>query len=491
MKNIFKVTAIILTMAVTIIAHPFLSLNAKSINGIDSHIYNRVLVGTGSNAMIDISYEYGIGYFNIYSPGTVPGNDSAYYYCDLFVNIHGSYSGTVRINVTAPTLPSGQSYTINYCIYNCNANSTTVYNDYIVVKINDGQQYFQIRYFFPAAALENYYGLSSGSYNEYYWLESGYNYFKPLSISNSLTVYNGEVDYSSLLEYNNNSVAYYLNEMLGEETWINYYTEQVYNELHNNISTIVQDLNSIDSELASIYAAMIMTNNKLYSFTNAVIPEYSYSFYILLNNGSNYLNYDTQNYPQPSYTLSNGSQVFNGKRNEAYYIVYISKSNSDAFSANMGPGLAVSTWNTKRYGAYYIHWGATNAYNYQTVTITLNNVSNDEIMPVYLGTYTNMPIEVCNLIDMNLIDPYINKLNDLINAVNGLETNVNVTNNQVTQNVDNYNNNITYVYNVENSLSTQLDLQMQSYIPDNSSVTQKNICTICFNVINIIKCKYV
>lgn len=107
------------------------------------------------------------------------------------------------------------------------------------------------------------------------------------------------------------------------------------------------------------------------------------------------------------------------------------------------------------------------------------------LVPIYLGYRGNMPMELQELLNISVGDPYTRKMDEIKSAIQNMAVNVNnmtvnttgitynVTNTEVNTSVTNYNTNINQVYNVENNLSVDFDTYNQQFNPDFTDTLQQ------------------
>lgn len=109
------------------------------------------------------------------------------------------------------------------------------------------------------------------------------------------------------------------------------------------------------------------------------------------------------------------------------------------------------------------------------------------VIPLYMGD--NVPSELGTLFNIDFVDTYTKKLDDVVNAIRNMAVNVNnltvnatgITYNtnqtQVDNSVNIYQNNISIVNNIENNFKTMFDNANQNYNVDNIPITSEMINT--------------
>lgn len=468
MKNKgFKVTAIILTLVGMILTHPFLRIKAKE----RAITLDRVQNITGASGVFEgsqISYTYSIvsgQASNIHQLLETP----VIYSFDIIINLRQPVS-TALVSFTFTT-PTTSNYSLNFI---CEHGRVTTYNqntmtvqclntDVVYIKIIFSLKQIQDNYGYPTLTI------IESNPNENEWVQNGYNYFKIVSASMaSATQYTGE--YTAKL----NSI---LSSVDGIESLLSsIVTNTGYiDDIDTNVEqllTVIQGISAKIDQLDNINWNLINTTYKGYT--------------------TDYQSFNTDTY---------------GYHNAGWYVIenpnFDSSVSSGIYKLTIPLGAATTTINNIQLAQYwennwrtftpdsYMYYPTRNyIVLYFTVSETYHNwpqstwplgIYFDKQMYKYsaysfkleyiLQSDENYWTLFNTMKQLSLLQKQNDDLQQIITILENM--NINVTYQDVTNVVNEYEFNIDQVFNIENNINQDLTNQMQNFNPDNTNIMQR------------------
>lgn len=208
--------------------------------------------GSYSN-IVQASYSYGIGYFNIYENGST--SLDTHYYIDIDINIQGTYSGYIYINVTQPSSTMPSTYYPKYISIGGNYVGSGYSNAGITqfcFKITSSSHLY-VRLYYGLGTLNQYYGLAQGTSQNLNWVNNGNQYVAVTSLS-----------VSSFTK--DDDLITYIDDIESAIETLKTYTDSIENyllQIWNTSSNIYTTLTNISTNIASISNILNDINGKL------------------------------------------------------------------------------------------------------------------------------------------------------------------------------------------------------------------------------------
>lgn len=273
--------------------------------------------------------------------------------------------------------------------------------------------------------------------------------------------------------------------------------------LSNDMGTIITDLNSIIANCSEILSTLQQQRWYMMQAMKYAANMQDLNAYKLFGNSSQ-LYYDDF---MPYYkfgTIKNNARGIYVSTYQKYYLIVGFKPNvseNTIFTDYQGNPITCSAFRLNRQDYSQLCLYEINV-NRNWFTIGINSTNDDLcIYPYYWGPANQLPKEYAQIFGIEYTDSYTRKMDEIKNAINNMNVNVNnltvnatgitynVNNTQVNNSVTTYNTNINQVYNIENSFGTQLDTQLQNYNPDNTTIISRltasgNIMSTVLNGIN-------
>lgn len=257
------------------------------------------------------------------------------------------------------------------------------------------------------------------------------------------------------------------------------YSSDSNDNIATDMDTLISAINSINNH------TKMLNNNPL---DMGEINAYSYfSRYGRTYNGD-YATFNVEamtdtgsfDWDLPYTSIRNGYYDNSSYSNNAVLIFYANKTlNSSTIKAYSANDTNASIYladvtkmpNLRLYVAFINVSNATDYIQYKFLTSC-------QVIPIYIGMLYNCPYDIQQLCGLSEGDLYTHKLDEVINALQNMNVNVNnltvnatgitynVNNTQVNNSVTTYNTDIQNVYNVENDFSTSFNTYNQQFTPD-------------------------
>lgn len=471
MKKTLKITAIILSVVAVLVTHPFLRVNAMEIRQRPIALERVQNISNTSTALqgSQVSYNYSVQDAQQITYPSIIADIPVIYSCDFVINFRQPVSSAL-ITLTFTT-PSTTNYAFNFIteygrVTTFNQNTITIqaYNtDIVYMKIYFSYKQLQDNYGYPNS--NNL--ITDVQQNP--WVQNGYTYFQVLSATMaSATLYEGE--YTSKL----NSILASVDGIEGLLQSIGSNTGYL-SDIDTNIDSILSVLNGINMKLDTLDNINWITINTTYKGWT-----------------TDYQTFNTTNY---------------GYFEPGWYVIqypnFSSAVSSGIYKLTIPLGAVGTTFTDIKMAQYWEGaWRefTPNTYlyfptrNYIVIYFTVSETyhawpQSDWPLGIYVGKRMYMyssyvfKLEHIQPTDNNYWEVLmtmkqlnqINHLNgDLSRIIYLLENmNINVTNQDVTNIVNQYDVNIDQVFNVENNINQQLQDQMQNYTPDNTNILQR------------------
>lgn len=472
MKKALKVTAIILSVVAVLVTHPFLSISAKEITR-RPVVLDRTQVITNSTGKLifdgcQISYNYSIDNAQATSWNSATLNIPVIYVCDLIINF--TYPVDYALITINFKTASTNKYPLNFIVEHgrvttSNYNTITVqalHTDVVYIKLIFSLQQIIENYSYPAAAT------SASDPYENEWVQYGYQYFQIQSATmTSASQYEGEYIPK-------------LNSILASV-----------DGLESLMQSLVTSSSDIDTNVAAINNVISGISTKIDLLDSIKWLDMPYPTGVYRGYTTDFNNYDTTTgYKQTGYyvwesfrannennfgiykiriPIGNGVinfndlkfyQIYNGDLIQFTFDVYLYQQNRSDIVIYFAINDSYHPWpNGNNAFALYVSKGI---YKYGEAVTEFKYILPDDI------NYWTIYDTINQLKELRLTNNSLARIIQLLENMN-----INVTYQDVTNIVNNYDINIDQIFNVENNINTQLQQQMQNFTPDNTGILQR------------------
>lgn len=471
MKKALKVTAIILSVVAVLVTHPFLSVSAKEITR-RPVVLDRTQVITNSTGKLifdgcQISYNYSIS--NAQST-TVQNalNFPVIYVCDMIINFTTPVSAAL-ITMNFKTAATN-NYPLNFIVEHGRV-TTSNYNTLTVQALDT--QIVYIKLIFSAQQIMdnyNYPSVSSAVLDpmENEWVQYGYQYFQIQSATMT-------------------SASQYVGEYIPK---LNSILASV-DGLESLMQSLVTSTSDIDTNIAAINNVVSGISSKIDLLDSIKWLDMPYPTGVYRGYTTDLTNYDTTEGSRgPGYYVWE-SFTANIQNNYGIYKIRIPIGNADIKYTNL-KFYQIFNGNLVefKFDFYLYQQNRNDITIYFVINDTYHGWPNgNNPLVIYVNIwcykYADSLSEFKYILpdDINYWTIYdtINQLKELRLTNNSLariiqlleNMNINVTYQDVTNIVNNYDINIDQIFNVENNINTQLQQQMQNFTPDNTGILQR------------------